>query len=169
MILGLCFYGLLYFLYKRLGDVEIRPFRKTGLTTVIAVLFIATGAVFYVLWLVDIIPAIRAGDVPPSVRSVGLATNPVHVIDLSVILPLFIITAVLLLRNKRLGHILAPCLLVFSALMDITILVLNVMTSGGKAFSLVFILLSLLTSVLFILYLRQYSKTSSKKTSYESS
>src|SRR6185295_1303389 len=83
--------------------------------------FIALSAVFYFLWLSEIVPAVINNKVPSSLIEVGLFTNPVHVIDISIFLPGMFITGILVLREKPLGYLLAPALLSFFILMDITI------------------------------------------------
>ena len=71
---------------------------------------------FYLLWLSQDIPALVAGTVPLSVTQAGLLSNPVHVLDLGIFLPAFILTGISLLRNGTLGHVFAPSLLVFGLL-----------------------------------------------------
>ena len=44
----------------------------------------------------------------------GLFTNPVHVLDLSILLPALALSGVLLLRRRAAGFLLAPLLLGFA-------------------------------------------------------
>jgi hypothetical protein len=81
---------------------------------------------FFLLWLADIIPAILQSTTPPSLVTAGLVTNPVHVLDLAIFLPGVFIVGLLLRRQHPLGLLLAPVLLVFFVLMDITIAVIFV-------------------------------------------
>jgi hypothetical protein len=83
--------------------------------------FLLISTLFYFLWLSEIGPAIINNTVPKSISDAGLFTNAVHVIDLSVILPGIFITGVLLLRRNTFGILLAPVMLTFFILMDITI------------------------------------------------
>ena len=39
------------------------------------------------LWLSELIPASLSGEVPKSVTDAGLWVNPIHVLDLAVLLP----------------------------------------------------------------------------------
>ncbi len=94
------------------------PQRFTG------IYFILLSLLFYFLWLSEIVPAVRAGENPKSLKDTGLATNVVQVLDLSVFLPGILITGILLLRRKTAGFLIAPALLMFFVLMDITIGVL---------------------------------------------
>ena len=85
-------------------------------------IFIA--ALFYFLWLSEILPATIKQKIPQSLIESGLFINPVHVLDLSLYLPGLIITAILLQKRKPIALLLAPLALVFCTLMDINIGVL---------------------------------------------
>jgi hypothetical protein len=110
---------------------------------------------FYILWLLDIVPSMLNNTIPKKLAEVGLFTNPVQVIDLSIFLPRVFITGVLLLKNNSIGHLLTPIILVFFILMDLTIAVLTIaMVKGGvgSSYSIAIImsLLAIFSSVLFI-------------------
>jgi hypothetical protein len=92
----------------------------TPVKTIAAVLF-GTGALFAFLWLAEILPAIVHGGTPASIAATGLPTNPVHVMDLSAILPAHVAAAALVLRRRRLGEALATVLLGFDLLMSASI------------------------------------------------
>ncbi len=89
-----------------------------------------------------------------------LLTNPVHVLDLGLLLPALIITAILLWRRKLLGYFLALPLLVFNILTGIGILaIFVVMSLKGMSTSLVvellFAAIVLVSLVLSVLYVRE--------------
>lgn len=79
------------------------------------------GASFVLLWLSDIVPALAHGTVPASVAEAGVPTNPVHVLDLSLVLPAHIAGGLLLLRKHPLGYVAGPVLLAFGVLMAASI------------------------------------------------
>ena len=54
---------------------------------VAAYTLIGTGVLFAFLWLSDVVPALLTGRVPASLTEAGLWVNPIHVIDLSMVLP----------------------------------------------------------------------------------
>jgi hypothetical protein len=83
---------------------------------------IATGGLFALLWLGELIPATVAGQAPLSLEVAGLIVNPVHVIDLSVVLPGMIVIGVLALRGNETGLALTVPALVFSVLMGLSII-----------------------------------------------
>ena len=89
-----------------------------------------------------------------------MLTNPVHVLDLGLLLPALIITAILLWRRKLLGYFLALPLLVFSILTGIGILaIFVVMSMKGMTTSLVvellFAVIVVVSLVLSVLYVRE--------------
>jgi hypothetical protein len=79
------------------------------------------GVVFALLWLGEIVPALASGGVPRTVAEAGVPTNPVHVIDLSTVLPAHIAAGVLLLRRHRQGYAAASVILAFGVLMALSI------------------------------------------------
>jgi hypothetical protein len=102
------------------------------MTKVTGIYFLAISILFYFLWLSEVIPSALQNTTPKSLAEVGLPTNPVHVIDLSVILPAIFITGILLLGKNVIGILFAPVMLSFFILMDITIgaLVVVMKTKG---------------------------------------
>jgi hypothetical protein len=67
----------------------------------------------------EIISAIIAGQVPPSVVNDGFLTNPIHVLDLCLLLPALVIVGVMLLRRRALAFVYAPVLLTVQALISL--------------------------------------------------
>lgn len=82
---------------------------------------IAIGVLFGLLWLSELIPATLSGEVPQSVIDAGLWVNPIHVIDLAILLPAFIVAGYQTLRGKAAGQFFVGPLLVFSVLMGASI------------------------------------------------
>ncbi|MFC0682785.1 hypothetical protein ACFFGH_33555 [Lysobacter korlensis] len=118
-VLGLVFYTLLAALPMR-GDPSANrrgPARLFG-----AWVLIGTGALFALLWLSELIPATVTGQAPQSLEVAGLIVNPIHVIDLAVVLPGMITIGVLALRGNETGRTLAVPALVFSVLMGSSII-----------------------------------------------
>ncbi len=160
-ILGLSFYSFLYFLLSQNkqpvtvwfdGDI---PAKTTG------ILFIVTSCLFYFLWLSEIIPSMIINSVPKTVLETGLFTNPVHVIDLALLLPGAFVVGILLLKKKPLGLLLAPVLLVFFILMSITIgtLIIVMKAKGIEAeysIAVIFFILAFIYIVLLVRYLKNF-------------
>jgi hypothetical protein len=123
--LGFSFYSMIYFLYSEMFSPEPDQQEITATTRTISVYFIATAILFYILWLSDILTAMLYNTVPGSLSAAGLPTNPVHVLDLAIILPALCGTGILLWRGHKIGFLLAPVMLVFTLLMNFTIGGLN--------------------------------------------
>jgi hypothetical protein len=121
LALGLAFYSMLYFI-TWLSKTDL-TYNHSGhrVAKIIAIYFFIIAIAFMGLWLSTIIPDLRSTAIPSSLVETGVLTNPVHVIDLSVLLPGIFITGVLLWRRHPAGMALAPVILSFFVLMNITI------------------------------------------------
>ena len=153
------FYSLGYFLVSQINELIVKEFYNKIVVKVIAVYLLLISCLFYFLWLSEIVPAILHNKIPKGIIETGLFTNPVQVIDLSVVLPGFFLTAIFLIKKKPAGLLLVPGVLVFCILMDSTVgwlaFVLN-MNGLEAGYSITIIMggLMLLTMVLLIWYLR---------------
>lgn len=121
LILGLAFYSLAWFLYSKSKHKNSYSTQTTNLHYFIATYFIMLGSGFYLLWLAGIIPPLLNGHTPADLEKFNLPTNPVYVLDLSIILPAFIILGVMIFSRKGPWKLLSPVMLVFAALMSLTI------------------------------------------------
>lgn len=152
LILGSSLY-LFILIILELSRMDVRnwfgenvPIRLTG------VYLLLISALFYMLWLKDIIPAVLKNATPKSVSDYNLLVNPVHVLDLSIALPGLILTAVLLMKKRKLGYILAPVLLVFVIILSIALAGMVVMTktrgiTEDMSTAFIFIMLALISTV----------------------
>jgi len=160
LILGLSFYSMLWFFNFQLNNkTSIENFNKVP-ASFIAVYFMIIAVLFYFLWLAEILPAILKGETPASVKETGLLTNAVHVIDLSVVLPGIFITGLLLFKRKFLGYIMAPLLLSFFILMDLTIcgLIIVMKNRGMEAnigIAMIMVALAIFSALLLVWYTRR--------------
>lgn len=151
---GLAFYSFLLFLY---GEVR-RPVHTLPVMTrwwnIAAYYQIIVAIIFYLLWLMDVIPAMWSGYKPQSLLQVGLPTNPVHVIDLSIFLPGMLMTGWAVRRRHHLGYLFTPVILAFTILMNLTIGILNIVMARygfGANWILVMIMAGLALFSLFLL------------------
>jgi hypothetical protein len=101
--------------------------------TVAAWVLITTGVLFAGLWLGEIVPALVADEVPRSLAEAGLPVNPIHALDLSMVLPAFIITGTAALRGRRHGLFWLAPWLVFSTLMGSSIVAAMVLLRAHGA------------------------------------
>ena len=95
------------------------------------------GILFIFLWLSEIIPHLFSGTIPKTLTDTGLWTNPVHVLDLAVLLPGMIIVSVMLRRKKAVGYLLAVPLAIFTITMGLGIVVMFALSAlKGMPYSL---------------------------------
>jgi hypothetical protein len=87
-----------------------------------AIMLFVITAMFYFLWLSEIIPALIGGFTPQSITDNGLPSNPVHVLDLAILLPGLIMTGIMILKGKPLGYIIAPIFFGYGAMLGLAIL-----------------------------------------------
>lgn len=167
-ILGLSFYSFVYFLLSQTRQPVTESFGGNEPAKLVSTYLIAVACVFYLLWLSDVVPNMIANATPQSIIDTGLLTNPVHALDLAIILPGFFVIGLLLLRRKPLGSLLAPTALVFMILMDITIGGLNIIMQirgleGSYVIAAVMAVLGLVSVILLVSYIKGI-ESSEKKT-----
>lgn len=121
--LGLAFFALAGLAAGLLRADVAAWFDERAPARLVGVYLVVTALLFALLWLAEDVPAVLRGTPPPSLAEVGLMSNPVHVIDLSIVLPAMFIGGVALLRrsNSPLGWVLAPCMTTFSVFMTAAI------------------------------------------------
>jgi hypothetical protein len=144
IILSISVYLLFHFFYSYRSRHALNAV-KSPVVKVTAIYFLILPVLFYVFWLSEIIPATLNFTLPASVGESGLFTNPVHVLDLSFLLPGIFITGIMLLQKKRLAFTLAPIFLTFFIFMYMTIMFLTlVMVLRGilADYSLVFMMIA---------------------------
>ncbi|MBN2011639.1 hypothetical protein JW960_20080 [candidate division KSB1 bacterium] len=159
LTLGVSLYAFILMLYQ-LGSRDVENWFKEKLPVrSIGILLIVIAVMFYLLWLKDVVPAILAHTVPPSISNYNLLVNPVHVLDLAIALPGLIIAAILLMKKNRFGFILAPVFLVFIIILTMAlagmVLMLNMKAiSDDTSLMGVFIVLAIISAGFLFLALR---------------
>jgi hypothetical protein len=88
----------------------------------VSIYLAVSAALFYFLWLSEVVLALKAGKIPQSVQENGTPTNAVHVLDMAWVLPAFGIAAISLWRRQALGYTLAGALLSYMVLLILAIL-----------------------------------------------
>jgi len=104
-----------------LAGVKARFAERTPVRTV-SIYLAVLAALFYLMWLSELVPALVAGVIPQSIVEDGTPTNAIHVLDMAWILPAFAITAVSLWRRQSLGYTLAGISLPFFVLLVAAVL-----------------------------------------------
>lgn len=147
--LGVAFYSLVDVgIYLRMQDGK-EWFALTQRRTRIAGWFlVAIAALFYALWLSSVIPALIDGQPPAALIEAGLITNPVHILDLSIVLPALAISGVITLARRPAGYLLAPTMLAFNTAMTLAIIGMNISMWGhGVAIEPVVVVVMVLVAV----------------------
>ncbi|HNV10978.1 MAG TPA: hypothetical protein PKN27_06575 [Propionibacteriaceae bacterium] len=147
--LGLSAYALLFGAPGSSGSARVAPRARTLGALVLAV--IASG--FALLWLASIVAALASGEPPAELTDAGLVANPVHVLDLALVLPGMVIAAVRA-RTQRPGgdRWLAPWL-VFAALMAASIVAAMLLASAPLAPVVVLGVITLVSGVTAVIVL----------------
>lgn len=114
-LFGLSFFALIIGLVRT--DAERVRAGVAGRPAVrpVAVYLILIAVIVAALWLAEEVRALLNGTVPPSVVQFESPTNIVHVFDLGLVLPALVLAAVMLLRDRSWGYVLAGMLLVKAA------------------------------------------------------
>jgi len=120
-VLGLSFYTTILSLPSLPVDDIVRRLAPRAPRRTVAILLLILATAAALAWLKEDLPASFTGRVPETVTQMGLLTNPVHVLDLSFLLPALFMTAIMLLKRKPVAHVLAPPFLVLMALISLEI------------------------------------------------
>ncbi|HET9990998.1 MAG TPA: hypothetical protein VFQ65_20845 [Kofleriaceae bacterium] len=104
-----------------LADAPATWFGANAPVKTTAVTLYAIAGLFGMLWLAQLVPALLLGRDPAGLADTGLVVNPVHVLDLALVLPAMVVVATALRRGHPLGIVFAPILLVFGVMMAIAI------------------------------------------------
>ncbi len=125
---------------------------------------IATGVLFAGLWLTELVPALLTGTVPASLTEAGLWVNPIHVLDLSMVLPGFILAGAAALQHREHGLFWLAPWLAFAALMGASIIAAMalIITAGATDAAPALVMVSLVVAAsLYALtgYLNGLAKT----------
>ena len=128
-----------------------------------AIFLMVLAALFYVLWMSEIIPALINGTVPASVKESGLITQPVHILDVALALPGLIIAAMLLIKKHAFGYVLTPALIIFALLMACAIggMVVVMHFKGFDAavsLIIIFALIAFSSGMVFIFFVKHIKK-----------
>lgn len=121
--IGLASYGLLDGL-MRLEIGTVAPAVVSVPRRLVAGFLIAVGVLFVALWLAMILPAV-VGEGLPDGRVTYDIPSAVHVLDLSLVLPLLIGTGVMLLRRRTAGAVLAVVLLTKMVTLGLALLAMS--------------------------------------------
>jgi hypothetical protein len=133
---GLSVYALVFGLI-RLDVGRLRSaFSPDAPRRLVAGALVGMGLLVALLWLGQDVPALLAGRVPGDVTDAGLLTNPIHVLDLGLVIPAAVLTGVLLARRRPWGFVLGAYFLVRFTTLGLAIMSMSVfMVADGQPLS----------------------------------
>ncbi|SER87068.1 hypothetical protein [Natrinema salaciae] len=112
-------------LKRSVGETSVRPYVGFHLLL---------GVLIALLWLSEILPAIRSGTTPASIADAGLPTSVIYSFDLGIVVPAFVLTAYWLLNGRPYGYAFTAVLLVKIATLGGAVLAMAVfMVRDGQA------------------------------------
>lgn len=104
----------------RLRAALVRRLPVGPVATYLAFIAVVVGA----MWLAEEAGALLRGTVPSSVSQFETPTNIVHVFDLGIVLPAMVVAAVMLVRDRPWGYVLAGTLLVKAATIGLWVVIM---------------------------------------------
>ena len=165
-ILGLSVYIFAYLVSSLLPKVVSGWFDGLVPVKLIGRFLIFVALLFYFLWLREIVPASLHNKIPQSVTTANLLTNPVHVLDLSIFLPGFLIIGSFLLKQNKIALMLTPVILVFFVLMDLNIIAILIKSKGTEQSLSMLLMASLLAAISLVLLLIFFSHFKKKENTH---
>ena len=88
---------------------------------VVAGYLLITTALFAMLWLKDVVPAIVNDAIPGGLKGTGMVTNPIEMTDLAFGFPLAMLSAIWLWRRRSWGYVLAGAFLVYDVIESVSV------------------------------------------------
>jgi hypothetical protein len=120
-IAGLAVWSAIALVPRLPVDAYSLRFRPELRVRLVAGWLVLLAAAFYALWLKAIVPALFASDAPAFLVGTGMTTGPAQVLDLAFFLPLTLLGAVLVVRRRPWGFLLAGALLVQSTIESVSV------------------------------------------------
>ncbi len=158
--LGSSFYLFIMLIIEIIHSEIGSRFEDNTPSVLTASFLLLIAVLFYFLWFSEIIPAVISNSAPKSVSSYNLLVNPVHVLDLSFVLPGLIITSILLIKKRKAGFIFAPVLLIFTILLSLALIAMAVMlniknVTEDFSLAVIFSVIAVISVVILFIFLRR--------------
>jgi len=162
--LGLSLYAFIITIYVLSGANVLEWFNEKIPVRTTGVFLIVIAVMFYLLWLKEVLPAVLNNSVPKSVSDYKLLVNPVHVLDISIVLPGLLISAILLFKRSKFGYIFSVIALEFIVLLAIALIAMVIMLqvrgiSDDSSVAGIFAVLAVIGLVLLGLIYKNYIKS----------
>ena len=103
------------------AEIKARFSRETPLKAV-SIFLGVVAVLIYFMWLSEDIPALLAGEVPQDVIEAEAPTDVVHVLNMALLLPANVLTAIWLWRRRAQGYVLAGTMLSLLSILVLAII-----------------------------------------------
>jgi hypothetical protein len=123
-LFGLSLYALILGLVHTDAARVHESIRERAPRRSVAAYLIVVAVMVCAMWLGEEVAAVVKGTVPPTVAQFETPTNIVHVFDLAIVLPALLLSAVMLLRDRPWGTVLAGMLLVKASTIGLWVVVM---------------------------------------------
>ena len=140
----------------------------------IGIFLIVSGIILSLIWLaLSIIPALFANKAP--IEAYYYTTFTTGIIDIGLVAPALILGGILIRRATRFGYLLAPTMLIFTCILGANLtaggiiqVLKGVITLGqAMAFTVPFVILSLIAIGFTVCLFRNFSNSKSEKLFHE--
>lgn len=125
-LLGLSTFTLLSGVLSTDASRVFELLRDDVSTAVYSGVLAITGIGLASLWLSELVPALLAGELPAAVVQLGPEAAHTYVVDLGILVPALLVTAIWLRRERPWGYVCAGVLLAFAALVAPTLTAVTV-------------------------------------------
>lgn len=121
VILGLSVFSSVYGICS-LRNQHFKTADKT-LSTVTGSYLIATALLVCGTWLAEVTPPASHLTIPEGLEVLGLFTGSAQAVDFALFLPVVFLSGIFVLKRSKVGKVMAPVVLTFMTLLDLTILI----------------------------------------------
>ncbi|MEZ5071516.1 MAG: hypothetical protein R2751_11250 [Bacteroidales bacterium] len=165
--LALSTYSFIFWVSAHAGTDLRTWFTKAPPVRFTSVFILVIAALFYMIWLKDILPPLFQGDAPQFVKDNNYQVNAVHAIDLSFALPGLIVVGILLWKGRPMGLLLAPVVLVFIVVLTVALaaMILAVRLRGlsdDASLVVIFGVLALIAATILVRFLKNLANGQEK-------
>ncbi len=124
-LVSLSFFTLTIALLNIDADALRRHFGARTPVKVVSGYLLVVVTLVFLAWMREILPALLTGQIPQSITLARIPSNPIYVLDLSVLLPSIFLAAIWLWRHRAWGYVLCGMFLVKVFTLSLAILSLG--------------------------------------------
>ena len=122
-MLALALWSIVVLLIQVDTEATRKRFTPNRTTLLIAAYLVGSAALFLVAWMRDFVPALIHNTSPDSLNQTFMLTNPIQIMDLSVTIPLMVLSGIWLWRRHPWGYLLSGIFLVMLTIETLSVAV----------------------------------------------